>query len=57
MALRMVICHASNVERHFDQQRVSFDWGKYRRSVGDGNIHTLIAALPEEEKTYAHSIL
>jgi uncharacterized protein UPF0047 len=52
MALRMVICHESNVERHFYKQRVSFDWGSTVGPVGDGNIHTLIAALPEEEKTY-----
>jgi hypothetical protein len=48
----MVICHEKNVERHFYKQRVSFDWREYRRHEGDENFHTLIAALPEERKSF-----
>jgi hypothetical protein len=47
----MVICHESNVERHFYTQRVRFDRREHRRTEGDENFHTMITALPEERKS------
>jgi hypothetical protein len=49
MALGMMICHESNVERPICRTSQLRLEGSIVGPVGEGTFHTLIAALPEEE--------